>query len=165
MIYMTVINDRSFEIEILEDGSLMVNGKKRVVDFTILGRTSYSILSEGESHTIFIDERDGNIDVLMQGGRLYSARVMDERAILMAHKHALEVDASLEVQIKAPMPGLVVTIKVTPGQEVEAGQTIVILESMKMQNELKTPRAGVVNQINVAAGEAVEQNKVMVTIT
>jgi biotin carboxyl carrier protein len=165
MKYTTIINNKKYEIEIEKDGSLTVNGQKRSADFTPLGRTSYSILAEGKSDSMTIEEREGNIEVLMRGGKLYTAKVLDERALLMAQRSGGLDDGSGEVQIKAPMPGLVVAVKVENGQEVKAGQTIVILESMKMQNELKCPRDGVVNTIAVTAGQAVEKNKVMVKIT
>jgi biotin carboxyl carrier protein len=59
---------------------------------------------------------------------------------------------------------LIIAIKVELGQAVKAGETLIILESMKMQNELKAARDGVISSINVQAGQTVEQNKVMITI-
>jgi propionyl-CoA carboxylase alpha chain len=84
---------------------------------------------------------------------------------MMASRHGGLMTESGEISIKAPMPGLIVAIPVTEGQQVSAGQTVAVLESMKMQNELKTPRDGTVQRVSVAAGERVEQNKVLVTIT
>jgi biotin carboxyl carrier protein len=69
-----------------------------------------------------------------------------------------------EYHLKAPMPGLVVTISVEEGQEVKKGQVLLILESMKMQNELKSPRDGVVNRIKVKAGESVEQKQALLSV-
>ena len=62
------------------------------------------------------------------------------------------------------MPGLVVAIPIAEGQEVQKGQVLVILESMKMQNELKSPRDGVVSHIKVKAGESVEQKQVLLNL-
>jgi biotin carboxyl carrier protein len=59
---------------------------------------------------------------------------------------------------------LIVAVKVEVGQDVKAGQTVVILESMKMQNELKAPRDGIVQSVHVQAAQSVEQNKPLVTI-
>jgi biotin carboxyl carrier protein len=56
-------------------------------------------------------------------------------------------------------------VTVEEGHEVTRGQTVVILESMKMQNELKAPRDGVVQRISVKSGETVEQNKILITLT
>ena len=69
-----------------------------------------------------------------------------------------------EYLMKAPMPGLVVAISIEEGQDVEKGQVLVILESMKMQNELKAPRAGKIGRIRVKAGESVEQKQTLLSI-
>jgi len=62
------------------------------------------------------------------------------------------------------MPGLVVAIPVTEGQEVKKGQVLLILESMKMQNELKAPRDGIVNRIKIKVGESVEQKQPLLSV-
>jgi 3-methylcrotonyl-CoA carboxylase alpha subunit len=69
-----------------------------------------------------------------------------------------------EFSLKAPMPGLVVAVPVAEGETVSKGQNLVILESMKMQNELRAPRDGVVQRVRVKAGERVEQNQLLVTL-
>jgi biotin carboxyl carrier protein len=164
MKYVTVINDTRFEIEIGNDGSLKVNGDPREVDFLALGPSLYSILMDHRSYEMVIEEREGSTEVLMQG-RLYTGQVMDERAqLLAARRGTLRVDSG-ELSIKAPMPGMIVAIPVTEGQEVTKGETIVILESMKMQNELKAPRDAVVQRISVQVGQSVEQNKLLITLT
>ncbi|MEZ4670550.1 MAG: biotin/lipoyl-containing protein [Anaerolineae bacterium] len=163
MKYVTIINDKTFEINIEPDGSLTVNGEKREVDFRGLGPSMYSILAQNISHELTIEQRDGEIEVLMRG-RLYTSRVLDERALLMAQRSGGLAAESGELNIKSPMPGLIVAVRVESGQEIKAGDTIIILESMKMQNELKAPRDGVVGTVHVQPGQTVEQNKVLVTI-
>lgn len=163
MKYVTTINNKTFEIDIQRDGSLLVNGEQREVDFLALGPALYSILMDGLSHELVIEERDDQVEVLLRG-KLYAGKVLDERAQLMASRGGGLMSESGETVIKSPMPGLVVSVKVEPGQEVEAGQTVIILESMKMQNELKSPRSGVIHEVNVSDGQSVEQGKVLVTI-
>ena len=163
MKYVTTVNNKRFEIEILADGSITVDGKKRDVDFKALGPAMYSILAENVSHELTIEEREDEIEVLMRG-RLYSNRVLDERALLMAQRSGGMAGDTGEINLKSPMPGLIVAVKVEAGQAVKAGDTIIILESMKMQNELKASRDGTVGNIHVQAGQTVEQNKVLVTI-
>jgi biotin carboxyl carrier protein len=63
------------------------------------------------------------------------------------------------------MPGLVVTVPVAEGQAVKRGQVILILESMKMQNELKAPRDGTIGRIRVRPGETVEQKQTLLSMT
>jgi biotin carboxyl carrier protein len=164
MKYVTIINDTRFEIEIEKDGSLKVNGEPREVDFLALGPALYSILMDRGSYELVIEEREGAYEVLMQG-RLYTGQVLDERAQLLATRRGGLGVESGELSIKSPMPGLIVAIPVTEGQEVKKGQTLVVLESMKMQNELKTPRDGIVQRISVAPGQSVEQNKLLITLT
>ena len=164
MKYITIINDTRFEIEIEKDGSLRVNGEPREVDFLALGPSLYSILMDHRSYEMVIEEREGAYEVLMQG-RLYTGEVLDERAQLLAMRRGGLGVESGELSVKSPMPGLIVAIPVTEGQEVKKGQTLVILESMKMQNELKTPRDGIVQRISVAPGQSVEQNKLLITLT
>jgi biotin carboxyl carrier protein len=74
------------------------------------------------------------------------------------------VVASGEFHLKAPMPGMVVAIPVTEGQIVKKGQVLLILESMKMQNELKSPKDGTISRIRVKAGEAAEQKQALLSV-
>lgn len=163
MKYITTINDKKFEIEIQKDGSVLVNGQPRQVDFLELMPSLYSIIMESQSLEAVIDERDGQYQVLMSD-RMYEGTVLDERAQLMLSRGGGGEEGSGEISIRSPMPGLIVMVPVEEGQEVKKGQTVVILESMKMQNELKAPRDGTVQRISVQAGQSVEQKKVLITI-
>jgi biotin carboxyl carrier protein len=69
-----------------------------------------------------------------------------------------------EQKITAPMPGRVVRVLVSPGDEVEARQPVVVVEAMKMENELRSPKAGRVKDVPVAAGASVEAGRVLVVI-
>src|SRR5689334_4148679 len=100
MKYITTINDKKFEIEITNDGNLLVNGEKRDVDFLALGPSLYSVIMQTKSHEVVIDERNGEVDVLM-GGRLFTGKVMDERAQLMSMRRGGQVAESGEISIKS----------------------------------------------------------------
>jgi biotin carboxyl carrier protein len=69
-----------------------------------------------------------------------------------------------EFNLKSPMPGLIVAVPIVEGQVVVKGQDLVILESMKMQNELKAPRDGKIGRVRVRPGDSVEQSQVLVTL-
>ncbi len=164
MKYQTIVNGQSFDIEINEDGRILVNGEARVIDFRELRAGElYSMLLDHYSYEAVVEERDERFHVLI-AGEMYEARVTDERSRRLESAFMAFGDAGSEVQIRAPMPGLIVRVPVDEGQEVHKGDTVVILESMKMENELKSPRDGTVRHINVAAGDSVEQNRVLVTI-
>lgn len=68
------------------------------------------------------------------------------------------------VQVNAPMPGTVVSVEVTQGQSVKKGDTLVILEAMKMENEIAAPQDGTVASINCTKGESVDSGKLLVSL-
>lgn len=161
MKYVTTINGERFEIDIDKDGNLLVNGDPRDVDFRPLGTSLYSIIMNNRSYQVVIDEERGTYSVMILG-RLYEGQVLDERAVLMAQRRIPAASSSGELQ--APMPGLIIKVRVEVGQEVKQGKTCVILESMKMQNELKAPVDGVVKAILIEPGQTVDKNDVLLTI-
>jgi biotin carboxyl carrier protein len=164
MKYQTIVNGETFDLEINEDGRILVNGEERVVDFRVLREGElYSMLLDHRSFEAVVDERDELYHVLLAGD-MFEVKVTDERSRRLESAFLAFGDVSGEVQIAAPMPGMIVSIPVTEGQEVNKGDTVVVLESMKMENELKSPRDGTIHRIRVAAGDSVEQNKVLVTI-
>ena len=100
----------------------------------------------------------------MLRGSLYQSRVIDEREQRLRTAFADGLAQTGEFQLKAPMPGLVIDVVVTEGQEVAEGDVLMILESMKMQNELKAPQAGVVSRVRVAVGEYVERRQTLLSV-
>ena len=161
MKYVTVVNDQSFEIEIDNDGAILVNGELRDVDFLNLGGSLYSIITENKSLEAVIDDDEGKIAVMMRG-QLFETQVLDERAMLLVQRRGgINVTSG---DVNAPMPGLIVMITVELGQKVTQGDTVAILESMKMQNELKSPIAGEVRSIQAEAGQAVDKGDILVEI-
>ena len=97
-------------------------------------------------------------------GRLHTVRVEDERERLFRESTGEGVGARAEFQFKAPMPGLVIDVQVEEGQDVNAGDVLVVLESMKMQNELKSPQAGKIARLLVSPGDSVDQNETMLSV-
>ena len=161
MRYVTIINERRFEIEVDNEGRVLIDGDERDVDFLNLGGSLFSLITKNKSFEAVIDDDEGKIAVMMRG-RLFEAQVLDERAMLLMQRRGGLTVASGEVS--APMPGLIVEVTASLGDAVAKGQTVVILESMKMQNELKSPIDGVVRAIHAEAGQAVDKNDLLVEI-
>lgn len=162
MKYTTIVNNEQFEVEIQRDGSVFVNGKRHEVDWLELPESLYSMIKDNKSIEVAIDENDGNYNVLLEG-RLYEAQVLDQRAMLMlGRKGGLKLDSG---EINAPMPGLIIDVLVNVGDEVNEGDTVIILESMKMQNELKAPRTGAVQAIQCEQGDTVDKGALLITIS
>ena len=109
-----------------------------------------------------IDDSGGTTNVLLEG-RLYEAQVLDQRAMMMLNRRGgIKLDSG---EVHAPMPGLIVDVLVSVGDTVTEGQTVVILESMKMQNELKAPRSGVVQTVERLKGSTVDKNALLLVIS
>ncbi len=163
MKYITTIDGREFAIEIT-DGQVQVDGHRLEVDFeSVSGQPVYSLIVDGKSYEAYVYPDEDGWQVLMEG-RLYPARVEDEREKRLRAAGGSAVSESAEYHLKAPMPGLVVQIPVEVGQQIEKGQVLVILESMKMQNELKSPKAGRVQRIRVKPGASVEQRQTLLSV-
>ncbi|GAB4518790.1 MAG: acetyl-CoA carboxylase biotin carboxyl carrier protein subunit [Anaerolineae bacterium] len=161
MKYVTLINNEQYEIEILKDGSLLVNGQPRTVDFMALGPSLYSLISNTNSLQVVVEGEQTNYSVLVKG-RLFETQVLDERALMMAQRKGGLGGGSGE--LNAPMPGLIVAVPVEVGQQVVQGQTLIILESMKMQNELKSPITGTVQTVHVEPGKTVDKNAPLISV-
>lgn len=164
MKYIATIDEKEYIVELLDEKRVTIDGKMYEVDFeAVSGQPVYSLIVGGKSHEAYIQEGEEDWQVLLRG-RLYPVKVEDEREKRLRAAAGGGVAEGGEYHLKAPMPGLVVSIAVDEGQEVKKGQVLLILESMKMQNELKSPRDGVVNRIKVKAGESVEQKQALLSV-
>jgi len=90
--------------------------------------------------------------------------VQDERSYRLAQARGTLVEEAGELIIRSPMPGVILEVLVEPGQHVAKGDKVVILESMKMENELRSSRDGIVRRVQVAKGDSVEKNQILVII-
>lgn len=165
MRYLTTIGDKTHIIDINQDGEVVIDGVKRALDLRAIDDDGlYSLLIDNRSFEALVEGGDGEYRVLLNGV-LYYAQVADERAKRLAEAAGAFTPTSGEVNIKSPMPGLIVSVPVTEGQKVKKGQVVVVLESMKMENELKAPRDGTVSAIKVQPRQTVEQNQVLVVLS
>jgi biotin carboxyl carrier protein len=164
MKYIATIDGKEYVVELLDDRQVIIDGTTYKIDFeAVSGQPVYSLIVDGKSHEAYVQEGEEDWQVLLRG-RLYPVKVVDERERRLRAAAGGGVAEGGEYHLKAPMPGLVVTVSVEEGQEVKKGQVLLILESMKMQNELKSPRDGVVNRIRVKAGESVEQKQALLSV-
>ena len=164
MKYITTVENQQFLVEIIDEKHISVDGKVYEVDFeSVSGQPVYSLIVDGKSHESYVAPGDDNWQVLLRG-RLYPVTVEDERERRLRAAAGGGVAETGEFHLKAPMPGLVVAIPVAEGQEVQKGQVMLILESMKMQNELKAPRDGIIGRIRVKVGESVEQKQTLLSV-
>ena len=164
MKYITTVGGRHYTVELNDDHHVALDGVSYEIDLvSVAGQPIYSLLMGGKSYEAYVSPGDGDLQVVLRG-TLYPVLVEDEREKRLRAATGGVQDTRGEFHLKAPMPGLIVAVPVEEGQLVEKGDILVILESMKMQNELKCPRAGTVSRVKVKAGDAVEQNMVIVIV-
>jgi len=165
MKYIATVNGQEYEIDINEDHRILLNGQPVAVDFdSVDDHPVFTLLIDGKSYEAFINEGQGPELLVQLRGQQYEVVVEDERERRLRAAGGAEAGGAGEFQLKAPMPGLIVAVPVAEGQAVHKGENLIILESMKMQNELRAPRDGVVSRVMVAPGVSVEQNQVLVVL-
>ena len=161
------IDDKTFEVE---------------VDPQRGGPGLFTVTLDGESFTVYVPDAAAPdaaapdvVDWMIVDNRPYEMLFApDLRSVqLEGMRHTIQVrdketrsvrPAGGDGRIKAPIPGLIARLNVEPGQTVEAGQTVVVLEAMKMENEIRAPKGGVVRQVNVKPGQTVVLNEALVEI-
>jgi len=164
MKYVTTIDNQEFEIEIVDDRHIRIGDRLLQVDFeSVSGQPVFSLILDGKSYESFVYQGDEDWEVLIRG-RQYQVKIEDEREKRLKAAAGGGAVEGGEFHLKAPMPGLVVAILLEEGQEVKKGQVMLILESMKMQNELKAPRDGITGRVRVKAGESVEQRQTLLSV-
>lgn len=160
------LDGRDAEVEFSTDGDrlvLEVEGRKLDADFVRLpdGRV-WSLLVDGRSYEVRVVEEGGDLRVTWQNHTVAVEARHPLEKMLSQQKGARAKTAG--ETISAPMPGAVVAIRVKPGDVVQPGQAVVVLEAMKMQNELAAHTGGVVAEILVAEKAAVSAGQPLVKL-
>jgi len=162
MRYFVTIRDQVLEVEVDGDRVLLDGAP---LDAHLLPATASGVRSlrlGHRSHALVPGERRGDVRTLHLDGERFSLEVVDERTRRIREMSGAAAGAAGPRPLKAPMPGLVVKVDVSPGDVVTRGQGLVIVEAMKMENELKAEVDAVVARVMVGAGEAVEKDQVLV---
>lgn len=164
MKYFVHVDGEEFEVDIEQDGRILLNGEPVDVNLVqIPGQNVYSLLLEHRSYEIAAEGIRDGYAILLQGEQ-YVARVEDEYRRRLMSGRSRPAPPSSDTTIVAPIPGKIVKVEVEEGDEVADGQPLVILEAMKMENEIRSPRVGTVLRVHVAPGQSVEQGQVLITL-
>lgn len=165
MAYEVTIGDATHRVEARRDGDgwvVTVDGTDVQVDATLPQPGVVHLVREGVSTAANVARTRGGYDIVL-GGVTHSVGVIDERRKALAAITGEGVTGGGEV-ISTSMPGKVVALLVSEGDVVEAGQGIIVIEAMKMENELRASGPGVVEAIHVSVGDAVEGGAELVRI-
>jgi biotin carboxyl carrier protein len=163
-IYFAEIDGKEYRIEILSETRVIIDGTPHEIDFHTLEQgSSCSLLFDGKSYEPTAFNDNGDWEVLLKG-KLFSIQVEDEitRRLRMASGSTSQPTGVYT--LLSPMPGLVIDIPVEVGVQVDKGDVLVVLESMKMQNELRAPRAGKITSIQASLNDNVERKEALLTL-
>ena len=184
MAYISSIRETSYTIETPENGQqrqIELDGKPQSIDWRQIAPLAanakgqvdqggrYSLLIEGQSYEVFArrlyrpDEQEGITYEIQVADQRFEVHVEDERerALIGSLQSTRETG---EIKVRAPMPGLVLNVLKAVGEKVERGETVVVLEAMKMENDLSTPHGGTVKEVPASKGQTVNQGDILVVI-
>jgi biotin carboxyl carrier protein len=138
-----------------------IDGRRVEADAAMICPGVYSILLGGRSLEVRVEALvDGML--LHTAGREYRVEIVDLRS--WRRSRSGRIDLAGRQQIVAPMAGKVVRVLVAPGQQVEAGQGLLVVEAMKMQNEIRSPKTGTVERLLAKEGQAVNSGEMLAVI-
>ncbi len=185
MPYIATVNEQAYRVDTgdtSEQREITIDGNTHKIDWRFIAPLAaearsqlntggrYSLIIGGRSYEIFArriiqpdDAGSSQLYEVMCGEQRFEVRVEDEReqslvgSVTPAHVIG-------EARVRAPMPGLVIGIPLEVGASVTHGQTVIILEAMKMENDLAAPRSGIIKEIKASQGQTVNQGDVLVII-
>lgn len=164
MIYEVTIAQTTYRVELVRTGEqwkCLLNGREFPLDVAAAQDGTLSLLAEGRSYEVR-QESVGVETSIVVGHDRFSVQVRDPRS-LRSRGRAAGAEQGVK-KITAPMPGKVVRLLAGVGARVEAGQSVIVIEAMKMQNELKAPKTGMLKKISVAEGAAVEAGQALAEV-
>jgi biotin carboxyl carrier protein len=165
MRFVATVGGRAVEVDVTLDGDrYRVTIGERVwdVDARLTAQGISSLIIDGVSHVADVEDHAGDC-VVDVGGETYAVQVEERTRYIIRTRGGAGGGAAAQT-VKAPLPGKISHVAVGVGEEVRAGQGLLVIEAMKMENELKAAAAGIVRDIRVTAGQAVNAGDVLIVI-
>ncbi len=163
--YIASIDDKSTEVKIIDQEFILVNGIKKKYFITELNDNKYLLKVDNKIfEASLLSNSNGTVDVFINK-KLFKVNVLtalQDKALKLIQQS--EVNKSHQTKIKSPMPGLVLKINKNIGDIVYKGETVLVLEAMKMENEIKAPVDGKIEEMYAEPGLAIEKNFLLFSI-
>lgn len=162
--YNVKVNDQ-YDFAIQADNStILVNDKPIVLDSEMLNAKTRHVIYQNKSYTVEVLAFDKveKMATVKVNGTSYQVAVEDQFDQLLKQLGMDNLAVNKVQQVKAPMPGLVLSVLVADGDEVKKGDNLLILEAMKMENMIKSPTDGVIKKVAIKQGDKVEKNEVLI---
>jgi acetyl/propionyl-CoA carboxylase alpha subunit len=164
--YIVRLNDTEKSVSLDVDGVRYESDAPVPAKLSDIERSPVEVVKLGSKvYQAIVEKREGRgrYTIWINGYR-FDVEAMDERTRAIRELSAANAAPTGPAPIKAPMPGLIVRVSVKPGDNVIAGQGVVVMEAMKMENELRATAAGRVKSVKILAGAAVEKGQMLVEL-
>lgn len=145
-----------------EGDKILLNGNPLDWDISRLDDRHFHIIRNNQSYNVEIIEVSGDTARIRVNDQLVEVETKDKMDLLLER---LGMEKALDDElndVRAPMPGLILSVAVSEGQEVQKGDPLVILEAMKMENVIKAAGEGTISAVKVSEGDTVEKNQVLI---
>ena len=166
MKYIAILNGKEIPVEITREKGqycLTIENKSFTVDAFKPRSQSIAMLIEGKSYEVGLEKKSGNLySVFLFNGSI-DLQLIDAKKF-QAAVSVRPASASGPLKIQAPMPGKIVKVTVQEKSSVKEGDSLLIMEAMKMQNELKAPKSGIISRIQVREGEPVSLSQTLMIL-
>jgi len=159
------IDSRACTVELIRDSDrwqISIDGRAVNADAVEIAPGIFSILLNGKSYEVRVTPSPAGTLTLQTAHQEFVAEVIDPRAWRGRRHGTLEAEG--RQQILAPMPGKIIRVLVQTGEKVEAGQGLLVVEAMKMQNEIRSPKSGTVERLLVKEGQPVNAGEILAWI-
>ena len=166
MKYLVQVGDEAVEV-LLDGGQATVDGVSVPARLSEVEGTPVRMVTVGDAvHRVVARAGAGRgLYTLWVDGFRYEVEALDERTRVIRELAGASAGASGPAPLKAPMPGLIVRVNVQVGDSVQPGQSLVVMEAMKMENELRASAAATVKAVLVQPGTAVEKGALLLEMT
>ena len=172
MKYTVTVDGELFEIEVGPGGRAWVDQEPYHVDLRhVGGNGEYSLLMDHRSYEVHVADSDNGHNWVTVGGRPYRTQLYRGKGHRQSggagNGNGCGGDRGVptsQAEMRAPLPGLLVELRVSEGEAVDEQQVVAVLESMKMNLELRAPREGVVRELRVEPGRQVRQDEVLAVL-
>ncbi|MEN8192014.1 MAG: biotin/lipoyl-containing protein [Bacteroidota bacterium] len=158
------INSESYEVEYISRNRIILNGKEYQVELEPLEKNIYQIVLNNKRHKIFIDEIESGVFHSITSGETFTVSIesdLERKAKKILNKN---INQNSNKNIKAPMNGLIVKINKNVGDKVEKGESLIVLEAMKMENEIKSSTSGIIKTSICEVGKSVDREELLFII-
>ena len=158
---------KNFRVNVNQNQNFELNTDKlKELDLVSNGELTYHLLDKNKSFQVDVIRADFNKKeyIISLNSKTYNLKISDALDI-MIEEMGYSFNGSKKLNaIHAPMPGIIIDLEVKQGDKVKEGDSILILEAMKMENSIKCPKDGIVKSVHTQKGDAVEKGKLLIEL-